>query len=145
MQQYKNEDNNFNYILKVIDCFSKHVLLSFVDNYKNSYHRFIKMKPTEVCKKRKENMMYNNLFPDFEFQKPSINKLDVCDLVRINKNKGVFVKGYLPNYTTELFQIAVVKNTATRTYELSDKTGELIIVSFLEKTLEIYSIKTFIL
>jgi hypothetical protein len=51
-------------------------------------------------------------------------------LIRINKSKGVFDKGYLPNYTTELFQTAAEKHTTPITYEQSDKTGELIIGGF---------------
>ena len=74
--------------------------------------------------------MYTNLFPDVEIQKPSISKFDVGDLVRINKSKGVFDKGCLLNYTTEVFQIPAVKHTSNITYELSDKTGELIISGF---------------
>jgi len=56
-------------------------------------------------------------------------------LARINKSKGVFDKSYLPNYTTEVFQIAAVKHATPITYELSDKTGELIIGGFYEKEL----------
>ena len=42
------------------------------------------------------------------------------NLVRINKSKGVFDKGYLLNCTTEVFQIAAVKHTVPTTYEMSD-------------------------
>ena len=42
------------------------VLLSFVDNYNNSYHRFIKMKPMEASKKGNENKVCTNLFPCVE-------------------------------------------------------------------------------
>ncbi|XP_065574939.1 uncharacterized protein LOC136036544 [Artemia franciscana] len=109
------------------------VLPSSVDNYKNSYHRSIKMEPIEASKKENEKEVYTNLFPYVEVQKPSINKFNVGYLVIINKSKGGFDKGYLPNYTTKMFQIAQVKHSTAIIYELSDKTGELIIGGFYEK------------
>ncbi|KAK2721808.1 hypothetical protein QYM36_003950 [Artemia franciscana] len=104
------------------------VLPSFVDKSNNSHHRSIKMKPIEGSKKGNENKVYTNLFPDVEVQIPSISKFNVEDFVRINNSKGVFDEGYLSSYTTEVFQIAAVKHTTPITYELSDRTGELIIV-----------------
>ncbi|KAK2713986.1 hypothetical protein QYM36_009766 [Artemia franciscana] len=71
-----------------------------------------------------KKQVYTNLFPDVEVQKPSINKFNVGYLVRINKSKGAFDKGYLPNYTTKVFQIAQVKHSTAIMYELSDKTAE---------------------
>ena len=44
------------------------------------------MKPIEASKKGNENKMYTNLFPDVEIQKPSTNKFNVGDLIRINKS-----------------------------------------------------------
>ena len=41
------------------------------------------------------------------------------DFVRINKTKRTFDKGYLPNWTQELFQIlAVVKTQTPITYKI---------------------------
>ena len=49
------------------------------------------------------------------------------DYVRINKTKHTFEKGYLPNWTQELFQIsAVVKTQSCITYKKEDLDGELI-------------------
>ena len=121
------------------------VLPSFVDNYKNSYHRSFKMKLIEASSKGNENNVYTNLFSHVKFQKRSIRKFNVGDLVIINKSKGVFYKDYLPNYTTEVFQIVAVKPKTSIAYELSDKTGELIIGSFYEKELSKAFNKTFIL
>ena len=53
-----------NYTKRWID-----VLPSFIDNYRNSYHRSIKMNPTEANKKGNANKVYTNLFPDVEAQK----------------------------------------------------------------------------
>ena len=48
------------------------------------------------------------MFPDIEPQTMK-HKFNVGDLVRINKKNSPFDKGYLPNNTTEIFQIATVK------------------------------------
>ena len=49
------------------------------------------------------------------------------DFVRINKTKRTFDKGYLPNWTQELFQIlAVVKTQTPITYKIKDLEGELV-------------------
>jgi hypothetical protein len=104
------------------------------------------MKPIEAIKKENENKVYTNLFLGVDIQKTYINKFNVGDLIKIDKIKSVLDKGYLPNYTTEVFQIAVVKHKTPITWELLDKTGELIIGVFLQKRiLKSYSIKTFIL
>ena len=56
------------------------------------------------------------------------------DFVRINKTKRTFDKGYLPNWTQELFQIlAVVKTQTPITYKIKDLEGELVKVSKVAK------------
>ena len=65
-------------------------------------------------------------------------------MVRINKSKGVFDNSYLPNSTTEVFQMFEVKHTAPITHEVSDKTGELIVSGSCEKELlKVIQKKTF--
>ena len=54
-------------------------------------------------------------------------KFKVGDFVGINKTKRTFDKGYLPNWTKELFQIlAVVKTQTPITYKIKDLEGELV-------------------
>ena len=60
-----------------------------VDEYNNTYHRSIKMKPIDVK---------DNTYIDF---KKEINNKDpkfkVGDYVRISKYNNIFAKGYMPN------------------------------------------------
>ena len=52
-------------------------------------------------------------------------QLSVGDLVRINKTKHTFEKGYLPNWTRELFKIThVVNSDHPVTYKIEDLQGE---------------------
>ena len=74
-----------------------------VNEYNNTYHRTIKMKPVDVK---------DNKYIDF---KKEVNdkdrKFKVDDYVRISKYKNIFAKGYTPNWFEEIFVIKKVKNT----------------------------------
>jgi len=75
-----------------------HNINYLVNQYNNSYHRTIKMKPIDVCTKNEEFILksvYNipKIFPKHKFL--------VGDFVRISKYKGAFMKGYKPNWSTE--------------------------------------------
>ena len=76
-----------------------------VDEYNNTYHnhRSIKMKPIDVK---------NNTSIDFKKESNDKNpKCKVGDHVRISKYKNIFAKGYIPNWSEEIFVISKVKNT----------------------------------
>ncbi|VVC39018.1 Chromo/chromo shadow domain,Chromo domain-like [Cinara cedri] len=47
----------------------------------------------------------------------------VGDKVRVSVNKGVFTKGYLPNWSTEVFTVVKINNTTPFTYQLEDYKG----------------------
>ena len=71
------------------------VLDDIVDEYNNTYHKTIKMKPiddkSDSFAKYKEES--NEKDPKFK----------VDDHVRISKTKNIFVKGYIPNWSEEIF------------------------------------------
>ena len=74
-----------------------------VDEYNNTYHTTIKMKPIDV----KDDTYINN---DKEINNKD-PKFKVGDRVRISKYKNIFAKGYMPNWSEEVFVIKKVKNT----------------------------------
>ena len=70
-----------------------------VNEYNNTYHRTIKMKPIDdntYINPGKEN---NNIDPNFQLGDP----------VRISKYKQTFAKDYTPNCSKEVFAINKVK------------------------------------
>ena len=77
-----------------------------------------------------------------------INKKDqkfkIGDIVRILKYKSIFEKGYVPNWSEEVFVIKKVKSTVSWTYVISDIDGEKIVRTFYEKELEKNNQKEFI-
>ena len=64
-------------------------------------------------------------------------KFKVGDFVRINKTKHTFDKGYLPNWTQELFQIlAVVKTRTPITNKIKYLDGEVVKGTFYAHELQ---------
>ena len=96
-----------NKIYKYMTTISKNVYIDKLDDivkeYNNTYHKTIKMKPINI----KDNTYIN-------FEKEVNNKdlkFKVGDYVRISKYKNIFAKGYMPNWSEEVFIISKIKNT----------------------------------
>ena len=81
-----------------------------VNEYNNTYHITIKMKPIDV----KDNTYINN---DKEVNDKN-PKFKAGDHVRISKYKNIFANGYTPNWTEEISVIKRIKNTAPWTYAI---------------------------
>ena len=90
-----------NEIYKYMTSISKNVyidkLADIVDEYNDTYHKTIKMKPIGV-----------KFYTYIDFEK-EVNdkdpKFKVGDYVRISKYKNIFAKGYMPNWSEEVFII----------------------------------------
>ena len=100
-------------------------LYDIVDEYNNTYHRTIKMKPVDV-----KDKTYIHSEKEVNDKDP---KFKVGDHVRISKYKNIFAKGYTPNQSEEVFVIKKVKNTVPRIYVINDLNGEEILGAFYEK------------
>ena len=91
-------------------------LNDIVNEYNNTYHRTIKMKPVDVK---------DNTYIDFKKEVNDKNpKSKVGDHVRISKYKNVFAKGYTSNWFEEVFVNKKVKNTVPWTYVINDPNSE---------------------
>lgn len=111
------------------------VLPQLVEGYNHSYHRSIKCAPVSVTKQN-EYQISQHLYGKLKSKhlKP---KFKVGDLVRLNKSKHVFEKGYLPNWTKELFEIThIVKTQSPITYKIKDLNGDSIKGTFYSKELQ---------
>ena len=99
-----------------------------VKKYNKTYHKTIKMKPADVT---------DNKYIDFKKEVNDKNpKFGVGDHVRISKYKNIFTKGYMPNWSEEIFIIKKIKNTVPWTYLINDLIGEEIIGTFYENELQ---------
>ncbi len=110
------------------------MLDKLMNDYNNKYHNTIKMTPTEASKKENEVEVLNN--QGFVERKIDKNKFKVSDRVRISRIKGLFEKGYLPNWSEEVFEIVEVKETNPFTYILKDSQGDIIAGSFYTEELQ---------
>ena len=119
-------------IYKYMTSISKNVYIDklddIVDECNNVYHTTIKMKPIDV----KDNT-YINSDKEINNKDP---KFKVGDHVRISKYKNIFAKGYMPNWSEEVFVIKKVKNTVPWTYVINDLNSEEITGTFYEKELQ---------
>ena len=90
-----------NKIYKHMTLISKNVYIDkldyIVNEYYNTYHRTIKMKPIDV----KDNT-YINIDEEVNVKD---HKFKVGDHVRISKYKNIFAKGYTPNSSVQVFMI----------------------------------------
>ena len=103
------------------------VLQDAVYSYNHSVHRVIKRKPATVTQADVASMREERQ----ESRSKGKDNIRVGDTVRISKVKSVFEKGYLPNWTEELFTIADVnRKYKPITYKLKDANNEVIEGSF---------------
>lgn len=105
------------------------VLQDAVHAYNHSIHRSIGRKPAEVTQNVVGDMR------EHEANKPKRPKgkddIQVGDSVRISKVKSIFAKGYLPNWTEEVFTVAEVnRKYRPITYKLKDYSNDVIEGSF---------------
>ena len=120
-------------INKHITSISKNMYIDklddIVDEYNNTYHTTIKMKPINV----KDNT-YINTDKEINNKDP---KFKVGDHVRISKYKNIFAKGYTRIWPEEVFVIKKIKNTVPWTYVINGPNGEKITGTFYQKELKI--------
>ena len=103
-------------------------LYDIVSEYNDTYHRTIKMKPIDV----KDNTY-------IDFKKESNNKdpkFKVGDHAKISKYKNIFTKGYMPNWSEEVFVVSKIKSTVPWIYVIIELNGEEMIGTFYEKELQ---------
>ena len=113
-------------IYKYMTSISKNVYIdklnTIVNKYNNTYHTRIKMKPIDV----KDNT-HINTNKEINYKDP---KFKVGDYVRISKYENIFAKGYMPNWSEEVFIVDKIKNTVPWTYVINDLNGEEITGTF---------------
>ena len=103
--------NIFNIKISILD--------DIVNKYNNAYHRTIKTKPVDV-----KTSTYTNSSKEIYNEGP---KFKTYDIVRKSKYKNIFAKGYVANWSDEVFVITKVKNV------VSAVKGEEIVAMFYEK------------
>lgn len=103
------------------------ILPKLIKKYNETVHRTIGIKPIEVNKQNEDEIarrIKKNTTPLREKLPPK--SFAIGDKVRISKFKHIFTKGYLPNWTNEVFTVHRVQPTYPETYILKDGKGEIL-------------------
>ena len=91
-----------------------------VSGINSSVNRVTGVTPNSVTFKNSQNL-FERLYKGTDDPIKITSKLEPGQVVRISKEKGKFEKGYLPNYTDELFLINTTNDARTPiTYRLKD-------------------------
>ena len=113
------------------------VLDDIVNEYNNTKHSTIKMKPKDVKDDTtKSSAIARNKRVYIDEHNEESARYNVGDRVRISKLKNIFAKGYAPNWSTEIFIINKINDTVPYTYNLKDLNDEEIIGSFYDRELQ---------
>lgn len=107
-----------------------------VHKYNHTSHRTIGLCPAQVNQGTRQSVLsrYSKIAASNLLSKRK--KLKVGDFVRISKYKGVFEKGFTPNWSTELFQIVKVQDTSPITYLIKDANHQPILGAFYREELQ---------
>ena len=109
------------------------VLPEIVKAINNSKSRITGMKPIDINFKNAQSVwvkVYGKNPYAFSNKKPRYQSKEV---VRIARDKGIFEKGYWPNYSDEILEIDGVKRGNPNTYRLKDEKGEMFANKFYEE------------
>ena len=109
------------------------VLPQLVSSYNNTYHRTIKMSPSDV-NAQNEAIVRTRLYPSIKASPKWRYK--VGQTVRMKQSKRVFKKGYEPTWTEEVFTISSLYPSDPPTYVLKDLLGEVIKGKFYEQEIQ---------
>ena len=107
-------------------------LQDFVQSYNDTYHRSIGMAPSQVNATNQEEVWQRLYGHDGK----GVPKFKVDDRVRISKAKRRFEKGYMANWSEELFTIREVHASDPPVYRLVDDLGEVLDGTFYEPELQ---------
>lgn len=115
---------------KMFRYFTRNDTLTYVDrlpqflkSYNASHHRSIGMAPQAVNPQNEQEVWYNLYGRNVPIKTKTFV---VGDNVRISKSKRQFEKGYLPNFTREIFRIHAIYKDHPTVYTLIDALDEVI-------------------
>ena len=110
-------------------------LPQFLENYNSTVHSSIKMKPRDVTPEN-DHRAFQVLYGHEMATSGRKPKFSIGEKVRITKYKGIFKKGYLPNWTEEIFIIKHIIYSMPPVYKIVDLQDEEILGTFYEDELQ---------
>ena len=110
-------------------------LPKIVDAYNKSFHRTIGMRPIDVRKKDVPRLL-QKVYGKYLTNVKSKSKFSIKDPVRISSAKTIFDKGYLPNWTDEVFKISDSVEHPKKVYKIEDIDGDQVKGTFYPEELQ---------
>ena len=107
-------------------------LNKLVKEYNKCYHRSIKMSPLNASKKSNENIVRKNY--NFEITNKK-QRFSIGDKVRVSLLKNTFEKGYISNWSEQIYIIYDIKSSNVHYYYLKDLNRNKIDGMFYEQEL----------
>ena len=144
----ENEDikasivDRFNRTLKIKlwHYFTRHEMLTYtdilesvVDVYKHTSLRSIGKAPNDITSANKARIWFQLYADPMPYKEPTLH---VGDTVRSSKARRAFKKGYMAQWTEEIFAIVKRKNTQPSTFVLADYSGEVLKGTFYPQELQ---------
>lgn len=127
VSRYMTHNNTKRFVDKILD---------FENLYNNSYHRSIKMCPSQVSVEN-EKQVFENLYGNDTSPLYRRPKFQVGDNVLVTKrNLGKLEKGYMTGYLKDRFVITEIRGTVPTTYKLSTLDDTPVKGSFYDQQLQ---------
>lgn len=104
--------------------------------YNNAQHSTIRMRPVDAILKENHEKAWSNIFENLATIPHRKPKYKVGDSVRISRIKGIFEKGYLPNWSEELYKVYKVNKSEPPTYLLKDLKDDKIEGAFYKEEIQ---------
>ena len=115
------------------------ILQDLINNYNNSKHSSIKMRPIDVNESN-EHIVRRNLFPPVVKEKKHMKaNFKIGDTVRVTRKKTVFQKGYEQTHSYEIFTVSKILQTYPITYKIRDYKSNEILGSFYTNEIQLVS------
>ena len=111
------------------------MLPDLVYSYNHTIHRSTEKKPADVTVDN-EKQAWHTLYDYHDEAEHPKYKFKIGDQVRISKIKRTFDKGYLPNFSKEIFTVSKQIPRDLPVYKLKDYDGEELKGTFYEKELQ---------
>ena len=101
-------------------------------SYNSAVHRSIGIAPDAVNAENEHELwlQQERKGPQYVTQHDITTRYAIGDHVRVSVAKGVFAKGYLPNWTEQIYTISQLLDTEPRQYKIQDEHSEEIKGSF---------------
>ena len=113
------------------------ILPKMMKTYNMTKHRSINMTPNKAHNLDDAGIknLYSYQYRNVATSNIKPNTFNVGDYVRISRVKGIFEKGYHPNWSLEIFKVIKALNTVPWTYQIADVLDVIIEGSFYEPEL----------